>query len=166
MRFWFALGNLRPTKDIGATAYDRAVPNAEDVLREFYEAFNADDLERSAAQFAEQCEYEFVAFGSVATQRTPEEILEGLRRWRASFPDGRVEPTNVIVSGNAVVVEWASHGAWTGAAIRGHEPNGRRFERRGCAVAELENGKIVRCRDYFDRANMWQPLGLMDSFAQ
>ena len=138
---------------------------AEDVLREFYDAFNAGDLERSAAQFAEQCEYEFVAFGWDATQRTREEVLEGLRRWRASFPDGRVEPGNVVVSGDTVVVEWASYGTWTGASIRGHEPNGHRFERRGCAVAELENGKIVRCHDYFDRANMWQPLDLMDSFA-
>ena len=144
--------------------YDRAVTEQERVLREFYDAFNAGDLERSAAQFAEECEYEFVAFGSAATQRTRDEVLQGLRSWRASFPDGRVAPTNVVASGTTVVVEWDSRGTWTGAPIRGKQPNGRRFERRGCAVAEVENGKIVRCRDYFDRANMWQPLGLMHSF--
>jgi steroid delta-isomerase-like uncharacterized protein len=144
--------------------YARAVSEEERVVREFYAAFNAGDLERSAAQFAEECEYEFVAFGSAGTQRTREEVLEGLRGWRASFPDGRVEATNVIASGNTVVVEWDSRGTWTGAPIRGKQPNGRLFERRGCAVAEVESGKIVRCRDYFDRANMWQPLGLMDSF--
>ena len=136
----------------------------ERVLREFYDAFNAGDLERSAAQFAEECEYEFVAFGSAATQHSREEVLEGLVRWRASFPDGRVEPTSIVASENTVVVEWDSRGTWTGAAIRGMQPNGRRFERRGCAVAEVEDGKIVHCRDYFDRANMWEPLGLMHSF--
>lgn len=136
----------------------------EQVVHEFYEAFNAGDLERSAAQFAEECEYEFVAFGSAATQRAREEVLAGLKGWHASFPDGRVDPTNVIAAGNTVVVEWDSRGTWAGASIRGKQPNGRRFERRGCAVAKVEQGKIVRCRDYFDRANMWQPLGLMDSF--
>jgi ketosteroid isomerase-like protein len=39
--------------------------------------------------------------------------------------------------------------------------NERDFERRGCAVAEVEGGKIVRYRDYFDRAQMYAPLGLM-----
>jgi steroid delta-isomerase-like uncharacterized protein len=140
------------------------VTEEERVLREFYDAFNAGDLERSAAQFAHECEYEFVAFGSTATQRTRQEVLEGLQSWRAAFPDGRVEATNVIAFGNTVVAEWDSRGTWTGVPIRGETPNGRRFERRGCAVAEVENGKIVRCRDYFDRANMWEPLRLMHSF--
>jgi hypothetical protein len=27
--------------------------------------------------------------------------------------------------------------------------------------AEVEEGKIVRYRDYFDRAQMYEPLGLM-----
>jgi steroid delta-isomerase-like uncharacterized protein len=142
------------------------VTEEERVLREFYDAFNAGDLERSAVQFASDCEYEFVAFGSAASRRTREEVLAGLQSWRAAFPDGRVVPANIVVSGTTVVVEWESHGTWTGAPIRGKQPNGRRFERRGCAVAEIEDSRIVRCRDYFDRANMWEPLGLMDSFEQ
>ena len=136
----------------------------ERVLRDFYDAFNAGDVEGAAAHFAPECEYEFVAFGPSRTQRSRQQVLEGLHSWRASFPDGRVEATNVVSSGHTVVVEWHSHGTWTGAAIRGEPPNGRRFERRGCAVAELENGMIVRCRDYFDRANMWEPLGMLKFF--
>ncbi len=136
----------------------------ERVVREFYDAFNAGDLGRSAAQVTEECEFEFVAYGSAATQRTREEVLDGLRVLRASFPDLRAEPINVIASGQTVVLEWDARGTWTGAPMRGKQPNGRRFEQRGCSVYELENGKIVRGRDYFDRANMWQPLGLMHSF--
>ena len=59
-----------------------------------------------------------------------------------------------------MIVEWDSHGTWRGP-LAGEAPNGRRFQRRGCAVTEVEAGKIVRCRDYFDRANMYAPLGLM-----
>ena len=136
----------------------------ERIVRDFYDAFNAGDLERSAEQFAEECEYEFVAFGPTSTQRSRQQVLEGLRNWRAAFPDGRVEAISVIACSNTVVVEWDSRGTWTGAPIRGEQSNGRRFERRGCAVAELENAKIVRCRDYFDRANMWEPLGMLRFF--
>jgi steroid delta-isomerase-like uncharacterized protein len=135
------------------------VRDEERILREFYDAFNEGDVERSAAQFALKCEYEFVPFGSA--QRSRAEVLEGLRSWRSAFPDGRVDAMNIITSGSMVVVEWDSSGTWTGAPIRGEKPNGRRFDRRGCAVAEVESGKIVRCRDYFDRGNMWEPLGLV-----
>jgi len=142
------------------------VTDEERILREFYDSFNAGDLERSADQFAEECEYEFVAFGQTRTQRSRQEVLEGLQNWRAAFPDGQVVATRVIACGNIVVVEWDSHGTWTGAPIRGEQPNARRFERRGCAVAEIEDGRIRRCRDYFDRANMWEPLGMLKFFGR
>src|SRR6266571_7052970 len=150
---------------MGEPLYHRSVTDPERILREFYDAFNDGNLERSAAQFALECEYEFVAFGPARTQRSREKVLEGLRNWRSAFPDGRVDAKNIITSGNTVVVEWDSHGTWTGAPIRGEQPNGRRFERRGCAVAEVEGGKIVRCRDYFERGNMWETLGLVHFFS-
>jgi steroid delta-isomerase-like uncharacterized protein len=131
----------------------------ECAVRRFYDRFNAGDLEAAAAQYAERCEWDFPAFGSVC--RTRAEVLEVARGWKAAFPDGRVEVVNAIPCGDVVVVEWDSHGTWTGPlGPEAGEPNGRRFHRRGCAVAELAAGKIVRCRDYFDRANMYAPLGL------
>jgi hypothetical protein len=83
-------------------------------------------------------------------------------RLEGCVSDGRVEVTNAIVCDDTVVVEWESQGTWTGplGAAAG-EPNGKRFERRGCAIAEVQAGKIVRCRVHFDRANMYAPLGLM-----
>ena len=62
------------------------------------DAFNEGDLERSAAQFALECEYEFVAFGTARTQRSRAEVLEGLRSWRSTFPDGRVDAKNTCFS--------------------------------------------------------------------
>ena len=103
---------------MGEPLYHRSVTGQERILREFYDAFNDGDLERSAAQFALECEYEFVAFGSARTQRSREQVLEGLRNWRSAFPDGRVNAKSIITSGNTVVVEWDSHGTWTGAPIR------------------------------------------------
>jgi steroid delta-isomerase-like uncharacterized protein len=132
----------------------------ERVVRHFYDLFNAGDVEGAAAQYSEQCEWDFPAFGTAC--RTRAEVFEVCRDWKAAFPDGRVEVINTIACGRVVVAEWDSHGTWTGPlGEKAGDPNGVRFERRGCAVAEVEDGKIVRCRDYFDRANMYEPLGLM-----
>jgi steroid delta-isomerase-like uncharacterized protein len=132
--------------------------NPEETVRKLYEAFSEREFERAAATFADSCEYESIAAGSVV--RTGAEVAEGLRAWAAAFPDGFVEMTNVIAVGPWVVVEWHAQGTQTGP-LRGEPPSGRRFERRGCAVAEVEAGRIVRYRDYFDRAQMYEPLGLM-----
>jgi steroid delta-isomerase-like uncharacterized protein len=130
----------------------------EAVVRELYDTFNERDFERVAAAFAEPCEYESIASGSV--MRSGADVAEALRAWATAFPDGFVEMTNVIAVGPWVVVEWHAQGTQTGP-LRGEPPSGRRFERRGCAVAEVEEEKIVRYRDYFDRAQMYEPLGLM-----
>jgi steroid delta-isomerase-like uncharacterized protein len=130
----------------------------EAIVGTLYKAFNERDFERAAATFAESCEFEAIAWNSVA--HTPEEIADGLRGWATAFPDGFVEMTNVIATGPWVVVEWHARGTQTGP-LRDQAPTGRTFERRGCAIAEVEGGKIVRYRDYFDRAQMYEPLGLM-----
>jgi ketosteroid isomerase-like protein len=75
------------------------------------------------------------------------------------FPDGPLEIANVIVGGEAAVVDGIPTGR--GQAPWGPALNGHRFRRRGCAVIEVDRGKIVRCRDYFDRANTYAPLGLI-----
>ena len=62
---------------------------SELVVRRFYDAFNAGDVEAAAAQYAEKCEWDFPAFGSVC--RTRQEVLDVCRAWKAAFPDGVVE---------------------------------------------------------------------------
>jgi len=54
--------------------------------------------------------------------------------------------------------EWTS--VATGRVFRGPAANGAAFERRGCAVAEVRGGKIVRYRDYYDRATLLDQLDL------
>jgi ketosteroid isomerase-like protein len=92
--------------------------------------------------------------------RSGVEVADGLRAWATAFPDGVVAMTNVIAVGPWVVVEWLRR-ALRPARYVAKPPSGRRFERRGCAVAEVAEEKIVRYRDYFDRAQMYEPLGLM-----
>src|SRR3954468_21968555 len=117
-------------------AYDREVIDNELVIRRFYDLFNAGDVEAAAGLYAEQCEWEFPAFGAVCRSRR--EVRDVCAGWRAAFPDGRVDVVNVVVCEDVVVVEWDSYGTWRGPlSEEAGEPNGRRFQRRGCAVAEL-----------------------------
>jgi ketosteroid isomerase-like protein len=67
----------------------------------------------------------------------------------------------LTLAGEVVVVEWETTGTFSNA-FRGREPNGKRFRRRGCAIADLERGLIVRYRDYYDRAFLLQQLELID----
>src|SRR4051794_16966777 len=81
-----------------------------------YDRFNAGDVDGAAEQYAEDCEWDFPAFGTVC--RTRQEVRDVCRDWKAAFPDGRVEVTNAIACGDMVVVEWDSHGTWTGHSAR------------------------------------------------
>jgi ketosteroid isomerase-like protein len=92
----------------GGPAYDRAMTDSELVVRRFYERFNAGDLEGAARMYADECEWDFPAFGAVCRSRG--EVLDVCEGWKAAFRNGRVEVLNVVVSGDVVVAEWDSTG--------------------------------------------------------
>jgi predicted ester cyclase len=88
-------------------------------------------------------------------------MLHGLMEFADAFPDWTVEVVNVVASGPYVATEWKTTGTHEGM-FRGESPTGIRFRREGCSVAEVEGGKIVRYRDYYDRATLPEQLGLTD----
>ncbi len=131
----------------------------EGIVRGYFAALNARDYARAAGGIAEHCRWESVATGGVHTG--PGAIVTGLREFVASFPDWNAQMLNVVSSGPFVVVEWEVSGTFK-HLFRGREPNHRKFVRRGCAVAEVEAGRIVRYRDYYDRLTFHQQLDLID----
>ena len=131
----------------------------ETVVEGMFDALNARDYAKAAGAIAEHCEWQSVA--NESAHRGPGAIVAGLREFVAAFPDWRADVKNVIVAGDQVVIEWDSSGTFQNT-FRGRAPNGKRFRRRGCSVAEVEGGKIVRYRDYYDRATLLQQLDLID----
>ena len=129
----------------------------EGVVLAFFDALAAHDFNRAAGPIAEDCDWESVA--SALHQRGPAAIVKGLREFVAAFPDWRVSVDRITSSGAVVVVEWDTSGTFQ-QPFRGAAPNGRRFRRQGCAIAEVRGGKIVRYRDFFDRATLMQQLGV------
>lgn len=130
----------------------------EGAVRTFFDALNGPDFARAAGAIAEHCDWQSMATGSV--HRGPGPIVAGLRDFVAAFPDWHVEIERITIAGNLVIVEWDTSGTFE-RPFRGEQPNGKRFHRRGCAVAEVEGGKIVRYRDYYDRATLLQQLDLL-----
>jgi steroid delta-isomerase-like uncharacterized protein len=143
--------------------YTRAVTDLtpEAIVRSYYEALNARDYERAAGPIAESCEWVSMPTGNVF--RGPAAVVAGLREFTTSFPDWHVAVERVITEVSCVVVEWHTTGTF-GQVFRGHAPTGKRFSRRGCAVAEVESGRIVRYRDYYDRASLYAQLDLPGLF--
>ncbi len=132
---------------------------SEDVVRAYFDALNDRDYEKVAALFAEDCEFVSVASGARFTGT--DSMLHGLREFSEAFPDWAVEVANVVASGRYVATEWKTSGTQQGM-FRGESPTGIRFRRDGCSVAEVEGERIVRYRDYYDRATLLEQLGLTD----
>ena len=131
----------------------------EGIVRGYFNALNARDFARAAGPIAEDCEWTSVPTGRVF--RGPAAIVAGLREFASAFPDWRCELDRVHCMEGVVVVEWVTSGTFLNA-FRGHAANGRAFRRCGCAVAEVRGGKIVRYRDYYDRATLLEQLQLSD----
>ena len=127
----------------------------EAVVESYFDALNVRDYARAAGAIAEHCRWESVASENV--HQGPGAIVAGLREFVAAFPDWHAHIESITVSGNRVVVEWIVTGTFT-RAFRDLQPNRKRMRRRGCAVAEVEGGKIVRYRDYYDRLTLQQQL--------
>lgn len=76
----------------------------------------------------------------------------------ASMPDLTITPTNRIVQGNQLTVEWVATGTHQ-HDYPGLPATGRAFSIPGVTVVVRQNGKIVRESLYYDMAEVQRQLG-------
>jgi ketosteroid isomerase-like protein len=86
---------------------------------------------------------EAVNLGRTEPARGHEEIEGFWRDYRAVFRTIRSEFTHVIEGQGGAVLEWVSRGALS---------NGEPVEYKGVTVLEVEDGRVRRCRTYYDSA--------------
>ena len=86
---------------------------------------------------------EAVNLGRTEPARGHEEIEGFWRDYRAVFRTIRSEFTHVIEGEGGSVLEWVSRGALS---------NGEPVEYKGVTVLEVEDGRVRRCRTYYDSA--------------
>ena len=76
----------------------------------------------------------------------------------AAIPNLKITPTNRIVRGNQLTVEWVATGTHT-SDYPGLPATGRSFSLPGVTVVVRQNGKIVRESLYYDMAEVHRQLG-------
>jgi steroid delta-isomerase-like uncharacterized protein len=87
-------------------------------------------------------------------------VRQGYRRNITAFPDYQVTVEQLIAEGDSVVMHWTHRGTHTGEFL-GVPATGR--EIRGAAIStyRIVDGKIAEVRALWDRAEIWQQLGLI-----
>ncbi|HKB24654.1 MAG TPA: nuclear transport factor 2 family protein [Methylomirabilota bacterium] len=134
------------------------------IVRALCGAINGRDWDAWRQLLSDDCEWVFVERGITGgTLRGGVEVAAAFKQWTTTFPDLRMDIDNLIVAGETVVAEWSARGTQHGPLKRGegwYPATGRSFTRRGCWVAELHGGRIVRFRAYTDAKTLLDQLGL------
>ena len=129
---------------------------SEDVVRAYFDALNARDYEKAAALFSDDCEFVSVASGVQFTGT--DSMLTGCASSPRRSPTGRRGGERHRL--RPLRRDRVENHRHTGGHVPRRVPTGIRFRRDGCSVAEVEDGRIVRYRDYYDRATLLEQLGL------
>ena len=124
-------------------------------------------LDKSMAAFAADAESMDVPSG--ATLHGPDGYKRLMLFLVESFPDMRVELTNVFATEDQVVLEGIVRGTRIDSLYlsSGALPaTGHSFELRCCFVYQIRNGKIVSVHTYYDMMTLMEQLGLAPATGQ
>jgi steroid delta-isomerase-like uncharacterized protein len=127
------------------------------IVRKFFEAFNAGDLDGVVAL----CAPNVVVHNSGA----PDPLsLDGFTQlagaFLAAFPGGEHTIEDMIGEGDRVVTRVIYYGTHTGD-LMGMPPTGKRVAVPAMIIDQIANGKIVETWRLFDQMSMMQQLGVI-----
>ena len=127
------------------------------LVRRFFEAFNAGDLDGVAALFAPHA--------VVHNSGAPDPLnLEGFRQlaaiFLAAFPAGKHTIEDMIGEGDKVVTRITYRGTHTGD-LMGIPPTGKQVAVSAMTIDQITNGNIVETWRLFDQLGMMQQLGVI-----
>jgi steroid delta-isomerase-like uncharacterized protein len=135
--------------------------NNKAVVRRFFEAFNAGDLDGLAAV----CDPTIVVHNSGAPDPLNLEGFKGLAgAFLAAFPGGAHTIEDIIEAGDKVVTRVIYRGTHTGD-LMGLPPTGKQVTVSAMTIDRLANGKIVETWRLFDQMGMMQQLGVIPAQA-
>ena len=129
------------------------------LVEEWAAAWSAQDPERVADLFTDDCLYEDVTFAVV--QRGRDELLAFGRGFLVGVPDFAIGLGSVFTDGERAAAEWTMHGTHTGD-LPNLPSTGKRFAVRGASTFRAADGKLATCSDYWDSGTWLRQLGLAD----
>lgn len=88
------------------------------------------------------------------THRGLDAVTKQFQTWIDAYPDLRVDPLEILVNGDRVLVwaRWSGHGAGSGVPI----------EMEMAQVVTIDDGKIRRIEEYTDRADALKAAGVAE----
>lgn len=106
----------------------------------------------------DDCVYEDVALAAV--NHGSDELVAFANAAFSAFPDFAIHVTSQFGDAEWAGAEWTMTGTHHGDL--GDLPaTGRSFDVRGATVFQYRDGKISRCTDYWDMADLLRQLGAM-----
>jgi ketosteroid isomerase-like protein len=126
----------------------------EDFIRSAYDRFNAGERMPSTDEWhADGVYVNSSEDPDPGTHRGLDAIAKQVQTWVETYPDLRVDPIEILVNGDRLLVwaRWSGHGAGSGVPI----------EMEMAQVVTIDDGKIRRIEEYMDRAKALDAVGLI-----
>jgi ketosteroid isomerase-like protein len=114
-----------------------------EVVRELIDAWNRRDLEAALARLHPQCELRPVE--SIRIVRGHDEFAAGFHEWFETFENFSVDPQDVNVDGDRVLVDVTQRARGKGSGVE--------VEQRFHQLFELRDGLVVRFEEFTNEAD-------------
>jgi predicted ester cyclase len=143
------------------TGVQYASAQSTDRIREHFRILNSHDLKAQANEYANDAQvfspnWEGAKVG-------PSAITEAYTRYYKTTPDLTYRVSNMIRSGDNVIVQYSSSGTMVKPeAGRTSLYGGQKNSLQNCVILVLKNNKIVRETNYFDQIAFLRQVGFFD----
>jgi steroid delta-isomerase-like uncharacterized protein len=128
------------------------------VARQVWDAWNAHDVDGVLKNLDEKHVWDSDTLPSPVVGR--DSYRQAMQTYLTAFPDLRFSVDQMLPSGDYVVSRYTATGTHRGD-LMGIAPTNRRAETRGCTIAEIKNGKIIRGWTYWDSGHLLRQLGVL-----
>jgi predicted ester cyclase len=132
---------------------------ARAVVREYFDALLAKDLDRAVATWKPGSQDRLYGFADIVAPHGIRDYFAGLF---GAVPDFTIEVDSMVAEGDQVAVHWHAAGTFDGSQkFQGLVPNGRRVELEGLDLLTVEEGKIVSNHAYTNGMEFARQVGTL-----
>jgi hypothetical protein len=122
--------------------------NAQDLILEYIQAYNAKDIGAMMALIDDGCVFENISGGKVTVRTQSKTELESLARQSAAVFATREQKVISLTEGQGRVIAEIDYHAILQSDLSPDLKAGSELNLRGVSVFEISGGKIVRLTDY------------------
>jgi len=132
---------------------------ARAVVREYFDALMAKDLDRAVATWKPGSQDRLYGFAEMVA---PHGIRDYFASIFAAIPDFTLEVDSMVAEGDEVAVRWHAAGTFNGTQkFQGLVPNGRRVELEGLDLLTVSDDKIIANHAYTNGMEFARQVGAL-----